>query len=112
MEKFFRLNKPVYHKSDVVRVSDKYSKREGGYIINCEYVELTPLDDGKFVYGKLFCPEYYNMGGDGYTMIVESGRRNAKKAALAEKAMENAREYAERYIAETGNGLEIIEEVA
>lgn len=113
MERFFRLNKPVYYKADVIRVSDKYDKRNGGYVIECEVVELTRThDDSGWLYGKLFCPEYYDMGGDGYTMIAESSRRNANKAALAIKAMENAREYAEKYVAQIGNGeLQIIEEV-
>lgn len=111
MERFFKLNKPVYHKSDAIRVSDKYDKRNGGYVIQCEVVELKYIDD-HMLYGKLFCPEYYNMGGDGYTLIAESSRRNAKKAALAIKAMENAREYAEKYVSQIGNGeLQIIEEV-
>jgi len=112
MERFFKLNKPVYHKSDAIRVSDDYSKRNGGYVIECEVVELIPTDEGGWIYGKMFCPEYYNMGGDGYTMIAESSRRNAKKAALAIKAMENAREYAEKYVEQIGNGeLQIVEEV-
>lgn len=113
MERFFKLNKPVYHKSDAIRVSDNYDKRNGGYVIQCEVVEITPTYDGNgFLYGKVFCPEYYNMGGDGYTMIAESSRKNAKKAALAIKEMENAREYAEKYVSQIGNGeLQIIEEV-
>lgn len=112
MERFFKLNKPVYHKADAIRVSDKYDKRNGGYVINCEVVEITPMSDGGFLYGKLFCPEYYAMGGDGYTMIAESSRRNVKKAALAIKEMENARQYAEKYVSQIGNGeLQIIEEV-
>lgn len=111
MEKFFRLNKPIYHKADAIRVSDKYDKKAGGYVVLCEVVELTLTDELGLLYGKLFCPEYYAMGGDGYTMIAESSRRNAKKAALAIKAMENAREYAEKYVEHLGNGLSIIEEV-
>lgn len=113
MERFFKLNKPVYHKSDVIRVSDEYDKRNGGYVIQCEVVELTrTYDDGGWLYGKVFCKEYYDMGGDGYTMIAESSRRNAKKAALAIKAMENARQYAEKYVEQIGKGeLTIIEEV-
>lgn len=114
MERFFRLNKPVYYEADAIRVSDEYDKRNGGYVIQCEVVELTRLcDDSGWLYGKVFCREYYNMGGDGYTMIAESSRRNAKKAALAIKEMENARQYAEKYVAQIGNGeLQIIEEVS
>lgn len=113
MERFFRLNKPVYYKADAIRVSDKYDKRNGGYVIECEVVELTPTYDGNgWLYGKIFCREYYDMGGDGYTMIAESGRKNAKKAALAIKEMENARQYAEKYVSQIGNGeLVITEEV-
>ena len=112
MERFFKLNKPVYYKADAIRVSDKYDKRNGGYVIECEVVELMPAVDGGWLYGKVFCREYYDMGGDGYTMIAESGRRNAKKAALAIKEMENAREYAEKYARQIGNGeLVITEEV-
>ena len=110
MERFFRLDKPVYYKSDAIRVSDEYDKRNGGYVIQCEVVELTPTTDG-WLYGKVFCREYYDMGGDGYTIIAESSRRNAKKAALAIKEMENARQYAEKYVKQIGKGLEIIEEV-
>ena len=111
MERFFKVNKPVYYKADTIRVSDEFSKRNGGYIINCEVVELQYFENHK-LYGKLFCPEYYQMGGDGYTMIAESGRRNAKKAVLAEKAMENARQYADNYVKQIGNGeLIIVEEV-
>lgn len=36
MEKFFRLNKPIYHKADAIRVSDKYDKKAGGYVVLCE----------------------------------------------------------------------------
>lgn len=112
MDRLFKLNKPVYYKADVIRVSDKYDKRNGGYVIECEVVELIPGYDGERLYSKLFCPEYYAMGGDGYTMIAESSRRNSKKAALAIKAMENAREYAEKYVEQIGNGnINIIEEV-
>lgn len=112
MERFFRLNKPVYYKADAVRVSDKYDKRNGGYVIECEVVELTPTDDDGWLYGKIFCKEYYDMGGDGYTMIAESGRKNAKKAALVIKEMENARQYAEKYVEQIGKGeLKIIEEI-
>ena len=112
MERFFKLNKPVYYKADAIRVSDKYDKRNGGYVIECEVVELTPADDGGWLYGKIFCREYYDMGGDGYTMIAESGRKNAKKAALAIKEMENARQYAEKYVEQIGKGeLKIVEEV-
>lgn len=107
MERFFRLNEPVYHKADGIRVSDKYDKKNGGYVIQCEVVELIPTDNG-WLYGKLFCPEYYNIGGDGYSMIAESGRRNAKKAALAIRAMENAREYAEKYVEQIGKGRLVI----
>lgn len=112
MERFFKLNKPVYHKSDAIRVSDKYDKRNGGYVIQCEVVELILTDENGHLYGKMFCKEYYDMGGDGYTMIAESSRRNAKKAALAIKEMENARQYAEKYVEQIGNGeLQIVEEV-
>ena len=113
MERFFRLNKPVYYKADAIRVSDKYDKRNGGYVIECEVVELTrTYDDSGWLYGKIFCKQYYDMGGDGYTMIAESGRKNAKKAALAIKEMENARQYAEKYVSQIGNGeLVITEEV-
>lgn len=112
MDRLFKLNKPVYYKADVIRVSDKYDKRNGGYVVECEVVELIPGYDGEWLYSKLFCPEYYAMGGDGYTMIAESSRRNAKKSALAIKAMENAREYAEKYVAHIGKGeLNIVEEV-
>lgn len=111
MERFFKLNKPVYYKSDAIRVSDKYDKRNGGYVINCEVVEIVSIDDNGKLYGKTFCPEYYKMGGDGYTMIAESGRRNAKKEALAIKEMENARKYAEEFVTHLGNGLQIIKEV-
>ncbi|SCW63948.1 hypothetical protein SAMN05660484_02209 [Eubacterium ruminantium] len=113
MERFFKLNKPVYYNSDAIRVSDEYDKRNGGYVINCEVVELTrTYDDSGWLYGKVFCPEYYNMGGDGYTMIAESSRRNAKKAMIAkEEVGENARKYAENYIRNIADDLEIIEEV-
>ncbi len=110
MERFFRLNKPVYHKADAIRVSDKYDKRNGGYVLQCEVVELIPTDNG-WLYGKVFCPEYYNMGGDGYVIVAESSRRNAKKAALAIKEMENARAYAESYVEHISNELQIVEEV-
>lgn len=112
MNRYFKLNKPVYQSCDVIKVSDKYSKREGGYVIECEVVNLIPSYDGGFLYGKVFCKEYYDIGGDGYTMIAESSRRNAKKAALAIKEMENARQYAEKYVEQIGNGeLQIVEEV-
>lgn len=112
MERFFKLNKPVYHNADAIRVSDKYDKRNGGYVIECEVVELTRThDDSGWLYGKLFCPEYYNMGGDGYVIVAESSRRNAKKAALAIKEMENARAYAESYVEHISNELQIVEEV-
>lgn len=111
MEKFYRLNKPVYHKADGIRVSDHYDKKLGGYTVQCEVVELISTDNG-ILYGKLFCPEYYNMGGDGYTMIAESGRRNAKKEALAvEEVKANARAYAESYIEHINSELQIVEEV-
>ena len=111
MERFFKLNKPVYYNADAIRVSDKYDKRNGGYVIECEVVQIQQMDDC-MLYGKLFCPEYYNMGGDGYTLIAESSRRNAKKAALAIKEMENARQYAEKYVEQIGKGeLQIVEEV-
>lgn len=112
MERFFKLNKPVYHSCDAIRVSDKYDKRNGGYTVQCEVVKTEKICDGYMLYSKMFCPEYYAMGGDGYTMIAESGRKNAKKAMLAEDAVrENAREYAEKYVEQIGNGeLQIIEE--
>lgn len=110
MEKFFKLNKPVYHNADAIRVSVKYNKGFG-YGVLCEVVELIPTDDG-WLYGKLFCPEYYAMGGDSYNLIIKSSRRNTRKEADAIlEVKERARQYAESYVRHIDSELSIIEEV-
>lgn len=79
MEKFYKLNKPLYHNVDHIRLSCKYDKKIGGYVAQVE--AITHERPG--LYGKMFCKEYYETGGDGYYMLVESGKRNAKREELA-----------------------------
>lgn len=96
MENYFKLNKSLYGRVNLISVSAKYDKRAGGYVICCEV--LADIQNG--LISKVFCKEYYQHGGDGIDLIIEAGRKSAKKRAEAEKfAAENARKYAEKFLA-------------
>lgn len=96
MNNYFKLNKPIYWRANMIGVSAKYDKKAGGYIVRTEVLE--EMQNG--LISKAFCKEYYQSGGDGVDLIIEAGRQSAKKLALAEKyTTENARKYAEKFLA-------------
>lgn len=88
MEKRFKLNKAPYGKSDTVLLSCKYDKKNGGYCAKCELIETKILDD-TCLYGKVYCSEYYKMGGDLVKLVVSAGRRSDKKEKEAEQIISN-----------------------
>lgn len=90
-DNFFKLNKPLYDKTDVINVCVDYDESEGGYIV---ITELRKSSKG-FIFGKTS----YQRGIDDIELIIKSGRRSSKKAQEAEKYVtEHAREYAEKYL--------------
>lgn len=92
---YFTLNKPLYHKANLINVSAVYSKTKGGYIARAEVLE----DVGNGLISKIFCKEYYQHNGDGEELIIQAGRKSSKKEAEAEKYVsEHSREYAETFL--------------
>lgn len=106
-ERVFKLNKAPYGKSDAIRVYCKYDKIKGGYIAYAELTEINVIDN-TFMFGKLFCAEYYKHNGDFYDLVVPSGRRNQKKEEEAiQITMNKARVYAEIFVKDIANSLNI-----
>jgi hypothetical protein len=111
MEKYYKLSQPLYGKSDHVRVCSRYDKKAGGYIACVEALEKSSVD-GIILWGKAFCREYYESGGDGIDIIVVSARRNAKKEMAAGQIVsEKASEYVRKFLDHKGKTDFTFEEV-
>lgn len=112
MKKIYKLNAPIYGKSDYICVSCKYDKKAGGYVACIEALEKNVIDN-TVLWGKVFCKEYYQSGGDGIVLIASSGRRSAKKESEAWKIIsEKAADYVEKFLVTKGKSeLTFIEEI-
>ena len=116
MEKIIMLSGNLYRDVNAIRVSATYNKREGGYFVVAEPIEYNR--GGLALFGKCFCREYYEHGGDGIAKRFPVGRRSQKKEAEAEAyCMENAMDIARMYIQDIkrklgiSNDVDITEEV-
>lgn len=104
MEKFVNLTAPVYDNVTAIRISHKFDKREGGYLVEAE--PITRHDGGLF--SKCFCRKYYEHDGDGIALRVAAGRRSKKKETeLDNYIAENAYTIAERYVQDIKRKLNI-----
>ena len=105
MEKFFRLNTAPYHRINAIRVTNSYQKKTNEYVAYVEFVE-TDMNGIQGLYGKTFCKEYYDIGGDGMYHLVDASRRSKKKEEETAKIVnERAREFAEMYIAQVSEKI-------
>ena len=94
MEKFYKLSRPLYGKTDHLRLTCKLEKKIGAY---CAYVE--PVEYNPPIFGKAFCKEYYEIGGDGYYVLVGSSRKNTKREAQAIEMLEaDPEQYIRKYL--------------
>ena len=95
MNNVFKLTGNPYKGVNAIHVYPHYVKGKG-YNVEAEFIELH--DDG--LYGKIFCREYYECGGDGVATTFECGRKSAKKEAEAQTyADTNGKAIAEKYLA-------------
>ena len=113
MEKFFKINIAPYYQINSVRVSNVFDKKYGGYIASVEFVER--LEDNSHLFGKAFCAEYYQIGGDGAYPLIEAKRRSKRKEEESGNLIEErAREFAEKYLSQVseklGKKIEIVKE--
>jgi len=104
MEKFFKINTAPYYQINSVRVSNVFDKKYGGYIASVEFVER--LGDNSHLFGKAFCAEYYQIGGDGAYPLIEAKRRSKRKEEESAKIVEEkAKDFAEKYLSQVNEKL-------
>lgn len=102
MEKYYKLNAPIYGGSDHIRVSCKYNKRYGGYIACVEALEKMEMDTVT-LWGKAFCAEYYHSGGDRIELIIPAVRRSSNKEKEAnEIVFRDPAAYVKRFLESKG----------
>lgn len=111
MEKYYKLSAPIYGKSDHVYICCKYDKQKGGYISFIEALEKVVFEDGTF-WGKEFCREYYQSGGDGIELIIPAARRSSEREAEANEIIfRDPAAYVKRFLEAKGKSELTFEEV-
>ena len=108
MEKFVKLNHTLYRNINAIRIAYCYDKREKQYKVQAEPVHFD--NDGLF--GKCFCKEYYEHGGDGIAKTIKIGRRSAKREQeLDNYIKENCYDIATRYVQDIKRKLNINDDI-
>lgn len=112
MGKIFKLNANLYRDVNAIHVFVQYDKREGGYLIKAEPLQYNFDGDLKGLYGKIFCPEYYNHNGDGIEKIIPCGRQSGKRLEEATEYCDaNKRDIAEKYLTHILEKLNITKDI-
>ena len=97
MVKRVMLSDAVYANCDHVCVESKFDKNAGGYVINCMPIQREP-----FGYSIVIDANYYALRRKMSSLICPASRRNAKKAEVADRAIQNAEKWVREFLDRIG----------